>query len=265
MDNKLKLNIKFNRARYNLMFMILLSAINMYFLLKSENFYLPFSSSISSYSIVLGLRASADLGSNAFKIVGIALACVALTVYLICYLKSKKNAFFLFMSFTLFIADTVALIVITIAFQSFGALSVIDILLHLMTLFFLWSGINADAQLRRIRSSGTIEPSDNNDNGGNNTDEAKSTTYEYIDNGETPLLYGNYNNNRVFAVKKGSIAELVVNDIVLDRLDIAYLSEYELKATVDEVEFNFQYRSDYNGEAMYLYADDVLLDSLTKE
>ena len=249
MDSELKLNIKLNRARFNLMLMILLSAINFYFLLSSENFYLPFSSSISSYSIVLGVRASSDLGIETFKVIGIILACLTLLIYIFCYLKSKSNGFYLFMSFTLFVADTLALIVITIAFKTFGALSIIDIIVHIMTLFFLWSGVQAQGKLTRLKKA----------NG--NEEEATEDFAEADDGNVETLLSGNFNNNRVLVFKKGEVVELSVNDNVCGSLEAANSNDYELKATVDEVEFTFQYKGDNDVVTMLLYADDVLLDS----
>ena len=252
MDEKIKLSVNFNRARFNLLFMIILSAINFYFLLSNEQFYLPFSSSFSSYSVVLGVRASNDLGDEVFKTIGIIFACIVLLVYIYCYLKSKSNAFFLFMSFTVFVADTVALIFLTIIIQSFSILAFLDILLHFMTIYFLYSGVKAERSLSKLIKDAIedneydTEPIDYNDT-------------ETFSNGI--LLYGNYNNIIVEIKKNDDVTTMYINGDAHKTLKTADLSEFSLYAIVDEVTFIFHYKSNQDGLQMSLYADDILLDS----
>lgn len=255
MDEKIKLSVKFNRARFNLLFMILLSAINFYFLLSSEKFYLPFSSSLSSYSVVLGVRAANDLGDNMFKTFGIIFACIVLLIYLFCYLKSKSNAFFLFMSFTIFIADTIALMLITIVISSYSILTFLDISLHFMTIYFLYSGIKSERLLAKL-----IKESVKNDNEA----ETLVCTNSSDDSKDGVLLCGNYNNNVIEIVSIDDNTMMYINGDVHKTLKTLDLNVFQLYAIVDEVEFIFDYKRNENGLEMSLYADDILLDSYTE-
>ena len=252
MDEKIKLAVKFNRARFNLLFMIILSAINFYFLLSSERFYLPFSSSLSSYSLVLGVRAANDLGEIAFRTVGIIFACVVLLVYIYCYLRSKSNPFFLFMSFTIFIADTIALVILTIVIQSYSILSFLDIGLHLMTIYFLYSGIKSERHLTKLVKE-TYDPAND-----------EEISRENADDENEPLLYGNYNNVIVKVKETDSIISLIINGGVCKALKTADLSDFELHSIVDEVAFVCVCKRSESGLVMSLYADDILLDSCIK-
>jgi hypothetical protein len=253
MDEKIKLSVKFNRARFNLLFMIILSAINFYFLLSNEQFYLPFSSSLSSYSVVLGVRASTDLGDTTFKIIGIVFACIVLLIYLFCYLKSKSNAFFLFMSFTVFVADTVALILITIIIRSYSILTFLDIALHFMTIYFLYSGIKAERSLSKLIKENIA------DNTNEIIEEDQSDEIESFS--DNVLLYGNYNNNIIEIKANNGTTTMYINGEAHKALKTTDLSEFQLSTMVDEVTFFFDYKRNENGLSMSLYADDILLDS----
>ncbi len=256
MNEKIKLSVKFNRARFNLLFMIILSAINFYFLLSSERFYLPFSSSLSSYSVVLGIRASNDLGNSTLKTIGILFACIVLLIYIFCYLKSKSNAFFLFMSFTIFIADTVALIIITFIIKSFSILSFLDIALHIMTIFFLYSGIKAERLLSKLISNSASKDSDDMESTTNDESDAPD---------EGILLSGNYNNNIVEIFSYNGQTTMRINGDVCKALKTADLERFQLYAIVDEVEYIFDYKRNDDDSSMCLMADGILIDSFPKQ
>lgn len=271
-----RLKTKALRARYTLIFMIILSVVNVavaLFNTNEPNILMPFSCSISTYAVAFGIEISAHYGNSTFLIIGIIVAVLILTILLICYFKSKNNVIFLVASFGIVLVDTLALVILSIGsigtfIESSNLFT--DIVVHVLVLWYIANGIKASKQLGDINNApndlimdecGPYKDDDNNDT----ETEISKPLSQYVDDGIPPLVSGSISGLKVFAVIHNGNAELVVNQQVCDSLNVAYLDEFELRAIVNNIDFNFQYRRSYEGEAMYLYADNQLLDSLNRK
>ena len=109
------LKIKVNRARFNLMFMILLSLINIYLIITNNKFQMPFSCSISSFAVAFGNESFIQDGNQLPLILGLIVSAILLGTFLICYFKSKNSILFLVAPIGIILVDTLALFVIAIA------------------------------------------------------------------------------------------------------------------------------------------------------
>lgn len=268
------LKLKINRARYNLMFMIILTLVNIYFVISSGNIIMPFSSSISVYSTFFGLTLKNDTSSTAPLVIGIIVACAALGALLLCYFKSKDSPFFMFLSFTLLAADLIVLLVICIVNSAITEwFSILDIILHILLLFYIFVGIKAHSEIEKLKKGDApkkddadiAEPnSDSEDDSRNSEDNGepeRDKIYKYDDDGTEPLVTGQSGGLSVFAVIRNNKAELVINGYVCDELEIGKYENFSLRAIVNDIDFLFEYETGVSGEAMFLYADDELLDS----
>ena len=282
-----KLKITVNRGRYNLIFLVLTSVINIFTISSGSSLVLPYSSSISNYAVVFGCT-----GDKSLHIVGLMIACAVLMLFLICYLLSKTKPQYLIIAFTLVIADTLALLAISLYENSISNLfTILDVFIHILITVYLLKAIKAYAALMKNGenlSSDTEEndkteqdsnesytdASNDEDEDENEVDdedevyqeideeEYNKPIREYTEGDTDPLVSGTYNGLRIFATIENGIAQLVINGMVCDELDVTYTSEFQLRAIVNNIDIIFDYRRSYDGETMFLYADDELLDSL---
>jgi hypothetical protein len=278
-NEKTKLKITVNRGRYNLIFLVLTSVINIFTISSGSSLVLPYSSSISNYAVVFGCT-----GDKGLHIVGLMIACAVLMLFLICYLLSKTKPQYLIIAFTLVIADTLALLAISLYENSISNLfTILDVFIHILITVYLLKAIKAYAALLKNGAdlSSDTEEDDKTEQDSNKSytdasnDEDEDDVYQEIDEEEfnkpireytvsdtDPLVSGTYNGLRIFATIENGIAQLVINGMVCDELDVTYTSEFQLRAIVNNIDIIFDYRRSYDGETMFLYADNELLDSL---
>lgn len=283
-DEKFNLKIKINRARYNLLFIVLMSVINIFFITSSDTILLPYSSAISNYSVVFGVSASRESGNDSLRIMGLIIACIVLFIISVCYILSKHKPLYLVISFAIIIADTLALVIISAVSATISSFFVIlDILVHILAVYYIFAGIKAFSKFQSLNQNETDdvdkptgavsntydyeEPEEDEDNSDKDNDEETDSDdlnepiCEYVSDGNEPLVSGTVNSLNVFVVFSDSQAKMVINGYVCDEMDIESIDEFQLRAIVNNIDFIFEYKRSYNGEAMYLYADDNLLDS----
>ena len=288
-DRKTDLKIKITRARYNMIFIVLMSVINIFLITSKSNMLMPYSSAISNYSVTLGITESLISGSDTFRIFGLVVACAVLMVIIICYLLSKTKPLYMFIALSIIAADTIVLAIIEAVNGTLASpIVILDIVAHGLAVFSIISGIKSFKELKSLPKEDDNLPTtnelDNNveydnesaydENNYNETDdtfdEAQDNEEEdlsqpigkYMDDGTKPLVQGSIDGLKAFVVIRDNKAELVINNFVCDELDISYLSEFQLRTYVNDIEFSFDYKETVSGKIMYLYADNELLDSL---
>ncbi len=262
---KLKTNIL--RARFNLMFMVILSAVNLITIHSGNNILMPFSSAISTYSAFFGKQLSVEQGSNLFSFMGLLIATVILGILLLCYFKSKTKPFFFVASLGIVVIDTLTLLIFSLSGYAYSpTLFFVDVLVHIMTVIYLISALKSDKELANIGIRTDEETTKEEiDELEEKQDEELSFIDKYIEDDGEILLSGEYNEYDVYVVAKDNRVSLIINEHIYDSLEFVHTSEFELKAVVEGVEFIFDYKRKYSGETMYLYASGVLLDSFAKD
>ena len=291
-DRKTDLKIRITRARYNMIFIVLMSVINIFLITSKSTMLMPYSSAISNYSVTLGISESLVSGTDTFRIFGLIVACAVLMIIMVCYLLSKTKPLYMFISLSIITADTIALVVIEAAGGTLASPFVIlDIVAHALAVFSIISGIKAFKELKSLPEDEEKQSIDNSttnndavyneNNLENNIDEddyeeiieESENDFEdeedlsqpigkYVDDGTEPLVQGSIEGLKAFVVIRDNKAELIINNFVCDELNVEYLIEFQLKTFVNDIEFSFDYKETESGKIMYLYADDELLDSL---
>ena len=74
MNEFMKQKVKIARARYNIMFMAVLSIINILLISSEKTLTMPFSSSIATYATVIGINASKENADGSYRLIGFAIA-----------------------------------------------------------------------------------------------------------------------------------------------------------------------------------------------
>ena len=260
----LDLKIKINRARFNLLFFIILTIINITFILTKGSPVIPFSCSIATYATAFSVV-------NSVVWLGLAISAFILGTFAVCYFKSKNNVLFLVAPIGVILVDTLALIIISVITDALASGNFLfDFIFHILSVYYLLKAIKAFnmlGDLNAVPDNIVIESQDNDDAQqyeSETSDELSDPISKYEDDGTEPLLKGKFNNLKAFAVIRNGIAELVVNDYDCDLLEVTYLSDFELKAIVNDVNFSFHYSKDSQSISMYLYADDNLLDCVNR-
>ena len=273
-NEKLDLKITINRGRYNLIFLVITSIINIFTISSGSSLTLPYSSAISNYAVAFGFGGDATV-----RILGLIIACTVLLAFVICYLLSKTKPTYLVIAFSLVAADTIALLVISASSGNIGNLYVIlDILIHLLVLVYLSKAVKAFNTLQKhgedLNSVSSAHNEDQNeivsDNNCENNESEESFNEEennkpirkFTNNEDKPLVCGEYEGLKISAYIQEANALLVINGYVCDELETAYLNEFQLRAIVNDVDIIFDYKRTYSGDTMFLYANDELLDSL---
>ena len=280
-DQRTDLKIRINQGRYNLLFIVIMSVINIFLITSNSQMLLPYSSSISNYSVALGISESLKSGSDSFRILGLIVACAILMALMVCYVLSKSKPLYLVISLSIVVADTIVLAVLE---GVNGAITspyvILDLIIHALAVFYIFTGIKSAKKLRalpaeeekqQVEHVAPIEElSEQNEDyeelfAEENADEDEDLTQpigKYADDGTQPLVQGTFDSLNVFAVIRDDKAELVINGFVCDELDVSCEYEFQLRAFVNDIDFTFDYKETESGTIMYLYADDELLDSL---
>lgn len=135
---------KYKSARMNLLLTIILTVVNVVMLLTGSENMLLFSISVPFYAVVFGYV----MEGTTMLVTGIVIAAVMLTVYLLCWVFSKKHAGWLIAALVLFIIDTV---VMGLMYLGLGEASgIMDILIHAWVLYYLIYGVSSASKLKKM-------------------------------------------------------------------------------------------------------------------
>ena len=284
-EKRFNLKIKINRARYNLLFLTIMSVINIFLIITESTMRMPYSSAISRYAVEIGVAASKESGEG-MQIFGLIVGCAVLFLLSLCYILSKNKPKYFVIALSLLVADTAALIIIALSTGAIADLYIIlDIFIHILSIVYTVNAIKAVGELMHMpaedienaEKSAEMTDDDNSIENDENSDEIDASEYEdsdiddtdyskpigeYNDQGAEHLVSAVYSGLEIFSVIEDASAKLIINGYVCDELDITYLNEFQLRAIVNDIDFRFEYIKTFKGETMYLYANDDLLDSL---
>jgi len=134
--------VKFSRSRNNLLAVVAFTVINLFAIMLEFNFTFLFSAIVPQLVyVVLGEVIGGEIG------LVVALACTS--VYLVCYLLSKRWRAFILVALILFTLDAAVLLGVLVLTGAFGEM-IFNILFHGWILFYLITGTVAWAKLRRV-------------------------------------------------------------------------------------------------------------------
>ncbi len=268
MNEKSKLQLKINRAKYNLMFMATLTVINIITIFFGDKILMPFSSALACYSAIFGIRTAYQTENNVFTILGIFIAIVVIALLLLCYLKLKSNPLFFAISFGFVVADTLSLMLFSLFAGYFLHPSTfLDIALHIMTILYIFGGMKASnliSQGKFIETHNETDTVDDDSNEGEEEEEEEEII-EYVDRGEEILINGRYKKYNVFISKNDESIDLVINNYICSRFYDIDAQEYEISALINDIDFSFRYCRSQESTELILCADDVVINRIIEQ
>ncbi len=105
-----KNELKYKQGRNALLFLWILSAVNIVFVYVAES-YFYFSSYFTLLLSILGLNFYLETGLASYLVIFGVLALITVAVYFVCWLLSKKHYAWMIVSLVLFIIDTLVLLI----------------------------------------------------------------------------------------------------------------------------------------------------------
>lgn len=139
-----KLKRQYATARTNLLLMLVLTVVNIFLIFVEADYMLLFSATVPYFSVLVGVS---DL-TGMLLAPSIVIALVALTLYLLCWIFSKKHIGWMIAALVLFIIDTVVMAVLYFLAEDFSG--IFDALIHIWVLFYLIMGVNSGSLLSKM-------------------------------------------------------------------------------------------------------------------
>ena len=136
---------QYNTARLNLLLMIVFTLLNIVMLFAEANYMLLFSATVPYSAVVMGV---AD-GTGMLLVPCILVAAIALILYFLCWLLSKRSYSWMIVALALFVLDCVALVGLYVWTGDFSG--ILDLLIHIWVLYYLIMGVRSGKQLKNAQ------------------------------------------------------------------------------------------------------------------
>lgn len=242
----------YDTARGNLIFMVILSAVNVALALTGSNTSFLFSD-YGSYIMALLGRIYCDVleGGSAYLVVFGAIAAVMLVPYLLCWIFSKKRRGWLIAALVLFAADTVWLLIDTVSSFYVGIL--LNLVFHVWVLIYLYLGVKNGAPAETERSADPWDraPEEHFYDASMGTPAALDSGAEVIRSGDAALpdsrplgrpveakrpkilLSAPWGHHRIEVRRTYGLTELIVDGLVYGQQQGVIETGYTISAVVD--------------------------------
>ena len=142
----------FKKARSNLLLVVIITMVNVFLIIFRANISFLFSATFPALSVAIG-DAIAEINGNMYYILGIVVAFLAIAIYFVCYLFSKKYQMWILVALIFFTLDTFVLLglfIISLA-DDFNFFDLIfDIAFHAWILYYLIIGVKSWVELRKL-------------------------------------------------------------------------------------------------------------------
>ena len=143
-------------ARNVVLVILLMTLINLVFLLLEYDRYFLFSASVPYYGVALAQIFEMDMT------LPLALAVVILAGYLVRWLLAKKKPGAITAALVLFGLDTLALLGISFGLMESPLVNLLDFVFHVIAIIALVQGVTAGAKLKKLppKQEGEVPPMD---------------------------------------------------------------------------------------------------------
>ncbi len=131
-------------ARNMVLIILLMTLINLVFLLLEYDRYFLFSASVPYYGVALARIFELDMT------LPLVLAVVIMAGYLICWLLAKKKSGAITAALVLFCLDTLALLGIAFGVMESPLVNLLDLVFHVIGIIALVQGVAAGARLKKL-------------------------------------------------------------------------------------------------------------------
>lgn len=234
----------FDRARSNLLLMIVLTLINIVLFLVGSQTMMLFSATVPYLLIMVGVINEIDVILN----VCIIITAVIMILYFLCWILSKRNPVWMIVAATLFIIDTIILIYIYIGMQEFSG--ILDFLMHIWVLYYLFIGIKYGYKLKKMSPEATTDKIPEKDFADTKPLYIADMTNKYRVLAESNIPGYNVSYRRI---KK--INELVINNYVYDSIELLVEPPHTLSSRLN----GHLFEAGYNGSHSFIRIDGELI------
>ena len=238
----------YEKARGNLLLMIILTVINIALFFMGSETIMLFSATVPYMSIIVGCLSEIDVVMQVCAIFTVAI----ILMYLLCWIFSKRNPIWIIIAMVMFIIDTIAVICVYLDMQDASGL--LDLGIHIWVLYYLFTGIKYGYKFKKINSS--VEKTDTAID--NETEITKDTSALYraeMDVKHRVLAETDAHGYHVCYRRVKRRNELVVNGYVYDIAEMLIEPPHKLTASIDEHLFEVG----YDGFRSYIRIDGEIL------
>lgn len=220
---------KYNNARSNLILMIAFTFINVVLLAVGSDVMMLFSATVPYFAVTIGVISE----DSVIFIIGILIALAILSIYLLCWILSKKNYGWMIAALVLFILDSICMCVLYVLIQDFSG--VLDAAIHIWVLYYLITGVKYGAKLNKLPEEEIYKENREEVDFIQNNIVSESSVLRKADEEvkcrillETDKLGHHICYRRVKRVN-----ELVIDGYVYDDIEMLFESSHALNAVVD--------------------------------
>ena len=212
--------VKYDRARKNLMLMIVLTIINMVMVFLESDTMMLFSATVPFYLTLFGY-----IWEHVYLFYAIAVVIVLL--YGACWFFSKKSYGWLLVALVMFLIDTCLMLWLYLAVIHDGAV-ILDVLIHVWILYYLITGVISGKKLKENPEEEIEEPKDVL------IQPIRSTPMRRMEDVKARiLLEEEVVGNHIVYRRVKKVNELVVNDYVYDEYEALMELPHTLRAEVN--------------------------------
>lgn len=135
---------------------IVLTILNMIFVVLDKNMYFIFSVAASYYMVAFGKGMDNGFSEGAWSVNGtytvtaLVMSVIVLAIFFLCWYKSKTNHRWLTVGLVLFIFDTLVLIWVTLVMIADPGSNIVDLCIHLWILYIMGRAVNCSKKLKQL-------------------------------------------------------------------------------------------------------------------
>lgn len=245
--------LKYDRARHNLLAMIVLTLINLVLLALDTGTMFLFSASVPYILVAFGIYSGFPLILAVFGVI----AAIAMVLYFLCWLLSKKRPGWMVLALVLFILDTVLMVAFYFPFQGFS--DIFDLLIHVWVLYYLILGTKYGFKLKKWPEEPEAESAYPEDVSAD-TEELPAIPDSLPLRRADPdvkfriLLEGDHLGRHICYRRVGRVNELVIDGYVYDEVEMLMERPHQLSANLDGHLFSVGLRE---GSTSFIAVDGV--------
>jgi hypothetical protein len=145
----------YNGSRYNLLAVLIFTAVNLLILVTGGDSYWLFSASVPYFLTMFGMIFDTpvyvqEFVVGTFTITALVISAVILAAYLVCWIFSKKHVGFLIAALVMFAVDTLAFLGMIFLLQFNIAENLLDIVFHAWVIISLSRGLAAYMKMKQM-------------------------------------------------------------------------------------------------------------------
>ena len=230
---------KYASARLDLLIAIILTVLNIVMAITGSESMMLFSISFPYMAVIFAAMWEADIL--------LILAAVSLIVYFLCWLFSKKHSGWILAAAIFFVLDTLCLGGMYLLAEEIS--SVMDMLFHVLILYYLFSGYAADRKLKKLSPEPEVEVTEE----GQPLENSVPLRRIGEDEKCRVLLEAQHGIYHVCYRRIKRTNQLVINNYIYDEVEMLMETDHTLKAVLDGHVFEVGFRS--TGSSSYFWVD----------